>query len=101
MVADRARARLIRDIRTLAGAGKPASDIARDLDVSRDVVRGICIAHGIACVKGRAGKRANPDAIIPAWVPADLRGGYLARAKTDGEEAAASWARKMKAEAAR
>lgn len=95
------RKRLIYDIRSLAAAGKTASDIARDLDVSRDVVRGICIAHGITCMKGRAGKRAEPEVVIPAWVPADLHGGYRALAKIDGEEAAASWARKLKAEAVR
>lgn len=95
------RKRLISDIRSLADAGKTVSDIARDLDVSRDAVRNICISHGIACVKGRAGKRAEPEVVIPTWVPADLRGGYQAVAKIDGEEAAASWARKMKAEAAR
>lgn len=48
-----------------------------------------------------ARRRPQPEIPVPAWVPSDLRAGYLEIAGIDGEEAAASWARREKAKAAR
>lgn len=105
-----AAARAERDARIVAMAlvGARRIEIARALGVTESVVDGVNRRKGLrfaqptldekraSAASARSGLSDLPHVDVPRWVPKALRDDYRDRARTYGEEAAASFARAMK-----
>lgn len=90
----------IAKLKELAKTDMRQTEVAAALGVSNPAVIRSCKVHGIV-LAGKRPQAPRTSRKIPGWVPAEFRHEYSARTRLYGEEAAASWARKMKAEAAR
>lgn len=92
---------LVLDADTIAAyrAGEGFNPIARRIGASAPRVRAALVAAGVEIRPvGSHGYRAPPvEVVVPGWVPPELRAPYADLASLEGEEAAASYARRAKA----
>jgi len=95
------REAIVARVRELASEGKGKSEIGRILGLNKSTVWSICHRRGIKTLRAKPGPASGSSVSIPGWVPAEFRDDYREIARDEGEEAAASAIRKLKAEAAR
>jgi hypothetical protein len=76
---------------TLWGEGKRLSQISATMGRPLSGIRMVAAALGL-----RRYRRRSERIEVPAWVPANLREGFIETALDEGEHAAAAWARAEK-----